>query len=214
MGTYGPTPTAPTVTEGFFVKAESRILLGTSATYGSLDTTSNSYTTYTISVGLESGQFIDMGFVESLGYSYVQTWEAVDSANVAQGRVYDMTGEELTISVGVREFKKQTIQAALNSGVMYTLGTEVLYAFGGGCNLINRPIAIEFSNQSCDAPTTADIASGITGGVLTAYDTICTSGLPWDAMVRAELNMLSLEFKGRPILARTRGQRFGSLWLY
>lgn len=214
MATYGTLPTAPTTTEGYFVKAESRVLLGSSALYGSLDVTSTSYTQYTISVGLESGQGTELGFMESIGYSYVPTWESVDSANVATGTVYDMTSEELTLTLGVREFKYQVIQAAINSGVMYSGANEVLFAFGGGCTLVNRPIAIEFTNQACAAPTSPDIATGVTGGVLTAYDCICTSGLPWDAISRGEMNMLSLEFKARPVSARTKGQRLGSLWLY
>ena len=215
MPTYGPTPTAPTINEGYFVKAEPRVLLGTSSLYGALDVSSSSYVQYTISVGLESGQFIELGFLESLGFSYVPTWESVDSANVAQGTVYDMTSEELTVTVGLREFKPQVLQAAINSGVMYTFSTEVLFAFGGGCTLVNRPIAVEFTNQACAAPTSPDaVAGGITGGILTAYDCICSSGLPWDTIARNELNLLSLEFKGRPVNARTKGQRLGSLWLY
>jgi len=210
MGSYGPTPTAPVTTEGYMVKTESRMLLGKTALYGSLDVTTLSYTTYTISVGIATGQSWELGFLESVGFSYVPTWESVDSANVATGTVYDMTSEEFTITAGLREFKPQVLEAALGSGVMYTLGTEVLYAFGGGCSLVNRPIAIEFTNQACNLPAVANaVTSGITGGILTGYDMVCSSGIPWDAMVRNELNLLSLEWKGRPVNARTKSQRLG-----
>lgn len=215
MPTWANTPTAPTVTEGYLVKAENRVLLGTSVWGTALETSSQSYSSYGIHVGMASGQSLELGFLESVGFSYVPTWEAVDSANVAQGAVYDMTAEELTLSVGLREFHPEALRAAINSGVMYSLGTEVLYSFGGGCSLVNRPLVIEFTNAACDVPDTPNaVTSGITGGILTAYDTICTSGLPWDSVARNEINMLSLEFKGRPLLVKPKGNRYGSLWLY
>jgi hypothetical protein len=219
MPTYGATPTAPTVTEGYLVKAESRVLLGMFTWETALDITSTAYTTYGIHVGMRPNGALtfstELGFLESVGFSYVPTWEAVDSANVASGAVYDMTSEELTLSIGLRQFNPYAIRIALNSGVFYTLGTEVLYAFGGGCTLVNRPIVIEFTNQACAVPTVPNVlTSGITGGILTAYDCICTSGLPWDAIARNEHNLLSLEFKGRPLLSKPLGRRLGSLFLY
>ena len=213
MGTYY-SPSAPTVTEGYFLKPESRVLLGTSELYGALETSSWVYTTYNISIGLTAGNYVELGFLESLGWNYAPSWEAVDSANVASGTVYDMTDEEMTVTVGIREFNPSAIEFALGSGVRYNLGDEVVFGFGGGCELRNRPISIEWTNQACDAPESPDIASGVSGGILTVYDAIATSGFPWDTMERNNLNNVSLEIKGRPVNTLAAGLRIASLYLY
>jgi hypothetical protein len=213
MATYY-TPSAPSVTEGFFVKAEDRVLLGSSAQYGSLDTTTWVYTTYEISIGLESGQGIEIGALTEIGWNYAPSWESVEFANVGKGVVYDLTDEELTVNLTIAEFKPDIIEFALAGGVRYNLADETVFAFGDGCDLVNRPVSIEFTNKACDAPASPNVATGLTGGVVTFYDTICSNGLPWDNMSQNELNSLGLELKGRPVTARTKGQRLGSLYLY
>lgn len=213
MGNYYTT-TAPTVTAGYLVKAESTVKIGTDTLFDALDTSNWLYTTYGVPVGLQAGRSLELGMLNSIGFSYTPTWEAIDSANLPQGTVYDMTGEELTVSLEIREFKPEVLRVAINSGVFYTVDNEVLYAMGGGCQLESRPITIEFTNQSCDVPGTANINNGVSGGILTVFDTISSSGLPWDSIVRNELNSLSLEFKARPVNSLDRGKRLASLYMW
>jgi hypothetical protein len=116
--------------------------------------------------------------------------------------------------VGVQQFDTRTLEVAMATGTMYTLGDEKLITFGGGCSVKNRPIAIESGNVACDAPTSPNVANGVTAIVLTLYDCICTSGLPWDAMVAGEISVLDLTFEARPVLARAKGNRLGCIYVY
>jgi hypothetical protein len=75
-------------------------------------------------------------------------------------------------------------------------------------------MCIESGNVACDAPSSPNITNGITGIVVTLYDVICTSGLPWDEMVAGEVSVLDLTFEARPVLARARGNRLGNIYVY
>lgn len=216
-GTYY-TPSSPTVAEGFLLQAESKIMIGTAYLYGSLETTSWTYSTYTASIGLASDSVgIDLGSVESLGFSHVPTFEAVESANIQTSNIWTLSGEETTLSVGLRQFDAEILRMALGTGIQYNLGDERLITFGGKCAMDTRPLTIEWLNVGCDAPAAQDMTSetgGITGGVLTLYDTFCSSGLPWDDINAGALNTISLEFQCRPVLALALGNRIGNLYLY
>jgi len=212
MATYY-SPASPTVSEGFLVSAESRVLLGTEYLYGSLETSSWTYTTYQASIGLKSGKSIDLGLLESLGFSHVPSFEAVEAANVSTSNIWVLTGEETTLSIGLRQFNPTVLTMALGTATMYSLDNERLITFGGSCNIVSRPMSVEFTNVSCSAPSTENITNGVSIGVLTLYDCICTSGLPWDDINAGALNSISLEFKARPVSSLPRGNRLGCLYL-
>lgn len=212
-GTYY-TPASPTVVEGFMLQPESRVLIGTQYLYGSLEVTSWTYSTYTASIGLQAGKGIDLGQLESLGFSHVPTFEAVEAANLQTSNVWVLTGEETTVSIGLRQFKPEVLNQALGTGTGYALGDEFLMTFGGKCDMQTRPISIEFTNVGCGAPSSEDITGGVSGGVLTLYDTFASSGLPWDDINAGSLNSLALEFQVRPVLTLALGNRLGNLYLY
>lgn len=213
MATYY-TVSAPTAVAGFLMQSESQVRLGTAALYGALETTSWTYATYEASIGLTVGNSYDLGLVASLGFTLEPTIEPLDSANVADATVFLVTGEETSVELGMQQFDTRTLEVALATGVMYSLGNERLITFGGGCNVKNRPLSIESGNVACDAPTSPNVANGITGVVITLYDTICTSGLPWGDIVAGEINSIDLTFEARPVLARSRGNRLGNLYIY
>jgi len=200
MATYY-TPSAPTVVPGFLLQPESRVLLGTEYLYGALEVSSWSYSTYTASIGLQAGKSIDLGTLENLAFSHVPTFEAVEAANLQNSNVWVLTGEETTLSVGLRQFNPYVLNLALGTGTNYALGDERVITFGGKCDIASRPMSIEFNNVGCDAISSANIANGVSGGVLTLYDAFISSGLPWDDINAGALNSISLEFQIRPVLA-------------
>lgn len=212
MATYYSV-SSPAVAAGFLISAESRVLMGTEYLYGSLDTSSWTYTTYRASIGLKAGKSIDLGLLESLSFSHVPSFEAVEAANVSDSGIWLLTGEETTVSIGLRQFDPRILEIAFGTGRMYNLGNERLITFGGACSILSRPISIEFANISCTAPTSENINTGVSMGVLTLYDCICTSGVPWDDINASAINNLGLEFKARPVLAHARGNRLGCLYL-
>lgn len=212
-GTYY-SPASPVVSTGFLIQPGSRVLLGERYLHGSLDVTSWTYSTYTASIGIQDGLGIDLGSLESLGFSHVPTFEAVESANIQSSNIWVLTGEETTLSIGLRQFKPETINKALGTGTHYALGDEALITFGGKCDMQTRPLSIEFTNVACQAPSSQDITGGITGGVITLYDTFVSSGLPWDDINAGTLNTLALELMVRPVLALALGNRLGNMYLY
>ncbi len=212
-GTYY-SPASPTVATGFLLQPEGRVLFGTEYLHGSLDVTSWTYSTYTASIGIQSAKGMDLGTLESLSFSHVPTFEAVESANIQTSNVWVLTGEETTLSVGLRQFKPEVLAKALGTGTHYALGDEALITFGGKCDMQTRPLSIEFTNVACQAPSSEDIANGVTGGVLTLYDTFISSGLPWDDINAGTLNTLALEFQVRPVLTLALGNRLGNLYMY
>lgn len=212
-GTYY-TPSAPTVSEGFLLQAESKVMMGKGYLTASLETSSWPYSSYSASIGLAAGQGIDLGSVESLGFSHVPTFEAVESANVQNSNIWILSGEETSLSVGLREFNPEVLRQALGTGIQYNLDDERLFTFGGKCEMQTRPLSVEWLNVACGAPTSEDITGGVTGGVLTMYDTFVSSGLPWDDMNAGAINTISIEFQVRPVLSYALGNRLGNLYLY
>jgi len=212
MGTYY-SPVAPHITAGFFMKPEGAIRVGTEPLYGSLETSSFAYTTYHAPIGLKPGKSFELGQVNELSWQHSPEFEPVEGFNIGTDTVYQLTGEETTVTVEVYEFNPQILELAVGTGNRYALGVEQLITFGGGCRLRNRPISIEFVNVSCDAPTTPNTSSGITGGVLTIYDAFIQNGIEWSMSAR-ELNTASFEFRARPVLDLPLGNRLGNLYLY
>lgn len=212
MATYY-TPAAPTVTGGFFLKPEGRILVGTSSLYGSLETTSWTYTTYEASIGLDAGQFFELGQVADLSWQHTPEYEAVEGFNITDDAIYEVTGEETMVTVEIQEFHPDILELAVGTGNRYTLGVEELITFGGGCEMKNRPLSIEFTNQACEAPAAEDITGGISGGILTIYDAFISNGIDW-SMPAKENNTASFEFTARPVLERANGNRLGNLYIW
>ena len=211
-GTYY-TVAAPTITAGFFVRPETRMCIGYNALYSALETTSWTYATYEASIGMDAGTFFDVGQVADLSWQHKPDFAAVEGFNVMDDSIWEVTGEETMVTVEIQELKDYIFELAVGTGVMYTLGVERLITFGGGCTLRNRPITLEWINDACGAPDSQDVASGISGGILTLYDCFVTSGLEW-SMNAKETNTIPLEFQARPVLARALGNRLGCLNLY
>lgn len=213
VGTYFTT-SGPQDSLAFMIQAESRVRMGTQKLYGSLEVASWTYATYEASIGLQNGKAIDVGQVESLGFNHVPNFEPLESANTQQPSIYVLTGEETTLTVGVRQFDPRILEAAIGTGVLYKLGQEYLLTFGGACNITSKPWEIAVTNIGCDKPGSANAENGITAIVLTLYDVMLTSGLPWDSIVANEINVLELEGAARPVLARALGNRLGNLYIF
>ena len=212
MGTY-LTPVAPVPVTGMLMKAQTRMKVGTGRLYASLVATGWAYATYTVSIGLQAGQFFDLGILESLTFSHKPAFEPIESYNVGDDSLYEVTGEETMISAGMRQFDYRMLELAMGTGTMITLGSEAVIPFGGCCNMQRRPYSLEFLNDSCWAPTSADITLGIMGGAITLYDAIVQSGLEW-AMAGKESNTVPLEIQAIPVLALARGYRLGIVYVY
>lgn len=216
-GSYYPGGvSAPTVVEGLLMQSESRVLLGDAYLYGSLETSTWTYNAYTAPIGLNSGHGIDLGMLGTLGFSHVPTYEPVESANIQDSTVWNLTGEETSVSLGLRQFDVDVLNIAFGTGTLYKFAadTEALITFGGKCTMTTRPLVIEAANVSCDAPTSEDVDAGVTGAVLTLYDVMCSSGIPWDDINARAINELALEFQARPVLAHARGNRLGNFYLW
>ena len=211
MGTYG-TPSSPTLTKGFLVKLESRVLLGLNGA-SDLEATSWPASVYSAPIGLGSGKGLDLGYLADLSWSHKPDIAPVEGVNIQNDRFYEITGEECTLTLSIREFKIQVVAQAIASGKLYILDDEALITFGGECSLSELPLVIEFSNIACGAPATANIGSGITGGILTFYKTFCTGGLEM-AFSAKEVGATPLEFRVLPDTDRARGNRLGNLYLY
>ena len=214
MGTYY-TPTAPTITEGYFLQPETKVSIGDAYLWGSLDITSFTYANYVAPIGLETGHAIDLGELESLSFSHVPTFTPVESANVRTSNIYIVEGEETMCTVGVREFKPQTILMALASGTMHSpVADERLITFGDKCDLLSRPLVLEFNDVSCQVPAAEDITAGFSGGVITLYDAFASSGFVLDDMNAGALNVMNLEFTVRPVTSLARGNRLGNFYMW
>jgi len=211
-GTY-ITPCSPGATTTMLMKPETCIQVGTGRLYNSLETTSWAYSTYDASVGMKDGQSFQLGVVADLTFSHKPTFEAVESFNISDNSIYEVMGEETTVSVTIRQFDPRIFELAVGTGTMYTLGAERLMTFGGGCTMLRRPYSFEFTNDSCWAPTSQDITTGISGGAITLYDCFIQSGLEW-TMTAKEGNTLPLELQALPVLDRARGNRLGCMSLY
>lgn len=213
VGTYFTTA-SPTDALGFMIQAEARVRVGTSYLHGSLETTSWTYTTYGASIGVKTANSIDLGQVESLGFTHQPSFEPLESANIQQPSIYVLTGEETSVNVGLRQFDPRVLEFAFGTGVMYTLGNERLITFGGACTGATRPIEIGVTNIGCSKPSSANISNGITGIVLTLYDAIATSGVDWGDIVAGEINQIDLEFSVNPVLSKALGNRLGNMYIF
>ena len=217
MTSFGDyTPSAPVVTEGYLVKPEVRVNIGKTGWTTSLDFNSYSYNYNDVPVGFEdSTKYFEVGLLASMGQVLSKTFEAVDSANAPRGTIFDMTDEELTLSFEAKELNPLLVELLLHTTPFENEdGSEKVFATGGGCDMISRPITVEWTNVDCHVIDTADIDSGITGGILTVYKAIVTNGFDWGTMVRNGENNIPVEITALPINTFPAGRRLASLWLY
>ena len=205
-------PCTPAPTAAFLVKPETCVKMGTGFLYTSLEHVSWVYTTYTAPVGLGAASF-QLGTLANLSWSHKPAFEPVESYNIGDDSIWDVTGEETMLTIELQQLDPRVLEAAVGTGTMYTIGVERLITFGGGCQIRSRPFSLEFVNDSCNAPSAQDASAGITGGCLTLYDCFVQSGLEW-AMAAKENNTIPLELQARPVLTQSRGNRLGNLYLY
>ena len=212
MATYG-TPVAPAATLGFLVEPVARVLLGTGGVTD-LESTSWPAQVYSAPIGLGSGKGIELGSLVNLAFSHVPTVEPVEAANFENALYYEVNGEETQVTVEIKEWKPQVLAEALATGHLYVLGSEALMTFGGGCNVKEMPLVIEWTNNSCKVPGSANIGTGVTGMIMTLYKTQLTSGLDISSLVAREQSTISLTFQAIHDTARAVGNRLGSIYLY
>lgn len=214
VGTYFTTG-SPTVLAGMLIQAESRVRVGTSRLYGSLEVSSAMYSTYEASIGLQAGNSFDLGELNSLGLEHVPSFEKPDAANVLQSSIEVLSEEETTLSMGVQQFDARLLEIAVGTGVMYELGDERLITVGGKCNTARRPVEIATTNIGCNAPDApTSVLTGVTAIVVTVYDANVQNGLPWSDIVAGELNVLDLEWMAHPVNARALGNRLFNVYIF
>lgn len=207
------TPCAPTDTSGFLLKPETCVQVGTKRLYGSLEVTSWTYATYGASIGLQDGESFQLGIIADLSFSQKPAFEPLEAYNMTDDPLYEVTGEETLVTIEIRQFDTRILELSFGTGTMYALGDERLITFGGGCDMLRRPYTLEFTNESCFAPTAQDVALGISGGAITLYDCFIQSGIEW-AMTAKEGDTIPLEVQVLPVTANARGNRLGNLIIY
>lgn len=209
------TTASPSVLAGLMLQSETRVRVGTARLYGSLEVSSDLYTTYEASIGLQAGASFDLGELDSLGLEHVPSFEKPDTANVLQSSVEILSEEETTINMGVRQFDPRLLEVAVGTGVMYTLGNERLITVGGKCNTLRRPVEIAATNIGCNAPTTpGSTIVSIAAIIITVYDANVQNGLPWSDIVAGKLNVLDLEWMAHPVNDRGLGNRLFNIYVF
>ena len=95
---------SPQKTLGMLLQGAAQVLVGTNELYGSLETTSETYTSYGASIGMTDGNSVDLGELSELGTSINATVEPFDSVNQRQASIYIVTEEEATVTTGLTQF--------------------------------------------------------------------------------------------------------------
>ncbi len=215
-GEYG-TVASPSTALGYLVQAGSRVEVGKSALYESLETTSDTYTAYEASIGLKDGQYVDLGELESLETSINATVEPFDSVNLRLPSIYYVTEEEATITTGLTQWDYNVLETLFHNGVLYELSDaanpEKLITFGGACNIKNVPMSIGIENLQCYLPESQSVELGLTGIILTFYDVISTSGFN-PTLSANEINTVEVEWMARPVLPRSSGNQLGNMYIF
>ena len=215
-GSLGFTWDAPVTLEGLMVQSESRVRLGTERLYGSLEVASPAYLTYGISLGLQAGQFYDLGLLSSLSFEQVPTYEEVEAANVRNSGIFILTEETMTITVGIFQFNPSVLAVAMGTATVRSFngGLETVISVGDGCTANSRPLEIATQNIHCGAEEYAiGVDTRIRAIAITVYDAFSSGGLPWGDINAGALNTIDLEFQARSVLANERGNRFASIYV-
>lgn len=215
-GEYGSVG-SPTTELGYLVQGGARVRVGTESLYGALETSSDTYTAYEASIGIETGKYTDLGELESISTSINATVEPFDSANLRLPSIYYVTEEEATITTGITQWDYTILETLFHNGVLYDLGgasnPEKLITFGGACNIHNVPLEIGVENLQCYLPESQSADLGLTGIILTFYDVISTSGFTPEFNAK-EINTIEVEWMARPVLERDSGNQVGNMYIF
>ena len=206
---------APTleVLPGMLMQSENVLEIGLSALWGSLDTTSPPYLTYGASIGLESGQGRQLGACDDVSFESNKTIEAVEIGNVLDSGLFTITDETNQVTYAMREWRPENIALAFGTTWnAYGDGTNGIIMFGGGCNIISRPMVVRGTNISCSAPAITSLTDGVLYWTLTLYDCYSSEGgaLPIQATVG---DGIEITMVAKPVLSLTVGERSGNLYL-
>lgn len=212
------THASPTTLSAFTAQWESRVRLGKLEGYGSLAVTGSTYTgVYNYaSTGLQTAQAIDLGELATApNITPTFTSEVVEAGNVRASSLRQVTEEGLVVTFAIREYQPDVIEQAIQNGTRYTVNTvEMLMTAGGACNIKDRPLEISAYNIGCYAPTSAAIASGILGFILTVYRGYLSSGFNFGDLVANALNQVELEYTAIPDTTRALGNQLYNLRVY
>jgi hypothetical protein len=216
-GEFG-TINSPQKLLGMLMQGAAQVLIGTQELYGSLEVTSDTYTNYNASIGMQNGKSIDFGELSELGSTINATVEPFDAINQRQPSIYIVTEEEATITTGLTQFDYRVLELLFHNGALYDLETatneERLITFGGSCNIKFRPLSIGASNIACYLPTTQDVTLGITGIFVTFYQVFSTSGFNLDNISAKELNTMVVEWSATPVTTNALGNQQGNIYLF
>ena len=228
-------PSTPTKREGYLLKPDFSLWIGKDAVWGSLETSSTSYSENSVPIGVDHTSAYKLGYVNAAGITGSPSWEDLEFANAPTGSVQDLTGDEATMSVTINEFTPEIVRDMFSNGRAFYGPNpeydEMVMEFGWVCGKRPRPISIEFLNHACEVPDAealgsgdataiyATDAGGISGGTVTLYNAFNTAGFPLDTFSYNEVMAAALEFKAVPLHnvapfnATSRG-KFGSVYLY
>lgn len=216
-GAFGSTA-SPQKMLGMLVQAQGRFRIGTAELFGSLETTSQTYSAYNAPIGIKDNKAMDVGVVSSLGINLAATVEPFDGVNERLPSIYVVTGETCELSAGIIQFDMQLLSVLLHHSVLYTLNSapnkEYLLTFGTLCSIKARPIQIDATNIACFLPTGQNADLGITAFLMTLYNVISTSGLNWDNINAKQLNALATTWMGRPVDTLANGNQVGNIYAF
>lgn len=212
------THASPTATTAWTAEFESRIRMGSALHYAALAVSGSTYiAAYDFaSVGLQAGQAFDLGQLSSPpSIEPTVTFEEVEAGNVKSPGIYALTEEGITVSLGVKEFRPETMELAIQNGDMQTVNSvERLFRAGGTCTIRNRPFEMSAFNVGCYAPAASDMSAGIQGFILTIYGGYISSGFNIGEVMANETNTYELEYTGIAWLQRQLGNQLYNILAY
>jgi len=212
------TVNSPSKTLGMLFQAYAQVLVGTSELFGSLETTSDTYTAYGASIGMTDGNSVDLGELSELSTNINSTIEPFDSVNQRQASIYIVTEEVAEVTTGLTQFDYQVLEMLFHNGALYDLAgaanNEKLITFGGSCDIKFRPLSIGAANIACYLPDSQDIELGITALYLTLYNVMSTTGFNIDTLSAKELNTMTVTWASTPVTTNALGNQMGNLYLF
>ncbi len=209
---YDANPATFVFTEGFAPRFENSVEVGNNSLWGSLDTTSYIYLTYSASVGLEAAEGWQIGATDDLQFEYSREMAELEIGNVTATGVYELESEEGQLTMNMYEWNPQAIAFVFNTTYSVVTTTDGLIQFGGGCVLNSRPVIVRGTNIGCNVGDISALTNGIDYAVLTLYDCYSSGGatLPFEAADSAPIPVTLIV---KPVLAMSAGTRLGNLYL-
>lgn len=191
--------------KGFLLKPEYTVSYG--------GTVVPTYVASGVQIGSSGGN--NLGLMSAFGFTLNNTVNPITGSNVLESGLYEITAEEVTIQLTLLEWDLDVIRDAFLNGKEITIeADEKLFTFGGGSNISYKPLVVYGVNKSVNAPTTEDIAGGITGFIATFYQTVFTGSLSFDQLQANENKPLALEFRAVRDFTRPAGTQTGSIYFY